>query len=266
MKRWLVFALLACSASASADPPAAPSADQQAAALYDEGKRHFDIGEYAAAIASWKQSYLLSNEPLLLFNIGQAYRLAGNCAEANRFYGNYKRANPTPPNAAELEQATSKCAGVAPATGDAESDAAPKATAATPPVEPVIAHPPTPPAPPPTPLVDDTAGHGLRLAGLIAIGAGAADGVVAIVAGAKASSEASTVAGQRTGTPWSAALAADQASGQSWQTRARVLGAIGGVAVIGGGVAWWLGHRAASSRVDVALGAGHAGVSWSCAF
>ena len=97
----LIALALAPAARAYADPP-------DAATLYDEeGKRHYDIGEYTAAITSWKQSYLLSNEPLLLFNLAQAYRLSGDyCAQANRFYLNYKRA--VPPrrlaNGVELEQ------------------------------------------------------------------------------------------------------------------------------------------------------------------
>jgi len=97
----------------------------EAAKLYDEGKRHFDIGEYAQAIASWKQSYLRSSAPLLLFNIAQAYRLSNNCAQANRFYLNYRRSETHPKNQAELDKAMAKCAGVEPATGDAATAAIP---------------------------------------------------------------------------------------------------------------------------------------------
>ena len=99
----------------AAAQPAAPddrANAAEAAALYDEGKRHFDIGEYAQAIASWKQSYLRSSAPLLLFNIAQAYRLSGNCAQANRFYLNYRRVEKHPRNQAELDRAMAKCAGV----------------------------------------------------------------------------------------------------------------------------------------------------------
>jgi hypothetical protein len=101
----------------------------EAAALYDEGKRHFDIGEYAQAIASWKQSYLRSSAPLLLFNIAQAYRLSGNCAQANRFYLNYRRVEKHPRNQAELDKAMARCAGVEPATGDAAGEPPPASTA-----------------------------------------------------------------------------------------------------------------------------------------
>src|SRR4051794_34647805 len=126
---------LALGRSASAQP-ASPAPDDrasaaEAAALYDEGKRHFDIGEYAPAIASWKQSYLRSSAPLLLFNIAQAYRLSGNCAQANRFYLNYRRVEKHPRNQAELDRAMARCAGVEPATGDAASEPPASATIGT---------------------------------------------------------------------------------------------------------------------------------------
>src|SRR5712672_1848725 len=89
----VVLALGRLAGAQPANPtPDDPARAAEAAALYDEGKRHFDIGEYAQAIASWKQSYLRSSAPLLLFNIAQAYRLSGNCAQANRFYLNSRRA------------------------------------------------------------------------------------------------------------------------------------------------------------------------------
>lgn len=122
-------ALTATAQPAAPAPPTRAKADR-AAALYDDGKRHFDIGEYAAAIASWKESYLLSSEPLLLFNIGQAFRLSGNCAQANRFYLNYKRALARPSNKPELDAATAKCAGVPPATTDTDNRANPSQNAA----------------------------------------------------------------------------------------------------------------------------------------
>jgi hypothetical protein len=116
--------------------PASPGSDDRtraadAAVLYDEGKRHFDIGEYAQAIASWKQSYLRSSAPLLLFNIAQAYRLSGNCAQANRFYLNYRRVEKHPRNQAELDRAMARCAGVEPATGDAASEPPASSTTGT---------------------------------------------------------------------------------------------------------------------------------------
>src|SRR5688500_956745 len=62
--------------------------------LYEQGVSHYNLAEYDAAIAAWKQSYVLSKAPLLLFNIAQAHRLSGNCAKANTFYASYKREEP----------------------------------------------------------------------------------------------------------------------------------------------------------------------------
>ena len=134
--------------------PAGPAADDrtspaEAARLYEEGKRHFDIGEYALAIVSWKQSYLRSSAPLLLFNIAQAYRLSNNCAQANRFYLNYRRSEKHPKNQAELDKAMARCAGVEPATGDAATSEPPTSAGApttdTPPAAPVTGMPPVTP-------------------------------------------------------------------------------------------------------------------------
>lgn len=125
----LVLAVVVALGRFATAQPAGPAPDDrtqatEAAALYDEGKRHFDIGEYAQAIASWKQAYLRSSAPLLLFNIAQAYRLSGNCAQANRFYLNYRRVEKHPRNQAELDKAMARCAGIEPATGDAASEPA----------------------------------------------------------------------------------------------------------------------------------------------
>lgn len=130
---WVVCAV---AHSARAD---AQDDNTKAEALYVEGKRHFDLAQYGPAIASWKASYLLSSASLLLFNIGQAYRLSGNCAEANRFYLNYKRVEPKPSNRVELEVAMKKCKGVAPATGDATD---PEPVSAKPDDKTIVADPP----------------------------------------------------------------------------------------------------------------------------
>src|SRR6185437_45844 len=76
---------------------------------YDEGLRHYQIAEYTAAIDAWKQAYLISKKPLLLFNIGQAYRLSGDCQQAMTFYENYQNAEATPKNQDELDQAIAAC-------------------------------------------------------------------------------------------------------------------------------------------------------------
>jgi hypothetical protein len=269
----VLCAALALGRLASAQP-ASPAPDDrakaaEAAALYDEGKRHFDIGEYAQAIASWKQSYLRSSAPLLLFNIAQAYRLSGNCAQANRFYLNYRRVEKRPKNQAELDKAMARCAGVEPATGDASEPPAPPTagTAASPPrAAPAPASvtgssaPGTAPAPP-----VGSSGRGLRITGIVT----GAVGIAALAAGGlyavAASQDGDTVAGSRFGTQYTGDVASTDRSGKTAASRAQGLVGVGVALAVAGGVMWYVGHRRAA-QVDVAIAPGHAEVALSCAF
>jgi len=84
-------------------------ADDSAKQLYDDGLRAYDAGDYARAIESWKKSYAMSKAPLLLFDLGQAYRLSGDCDKAMTYYDDYRRAQPRPDNQDELDQAVGLC-------------------------------------------------------------------------------------------------------------------------------------------------------------
>jgi len=267
--------------------PAKPVADDranadEAARLYDEGKRHFDIGEYAQAITSWKQSYLRSNAPLLLFNIAQAYRLSNDCAQANRFYLNYRRSEPHPKNQAELGKAMAKCAGVEPATGDA--------TPSEPPASPASPTTGTPPATPPVTVPSDRAasgtassspassrvdhvtaqpsnrGGGLRIAGLVTGTVGAAALVASGVYAIQAKQDSNTISGARAGTANIGEVASTDQSGKTAASRAQVLLGAGAALAVVGGVMWYVGHRQGNAQVDVAIVPGHTEVMFSCAF
>lgn len=262
--------------------PADVASSDKASVLFAQGKRHYDIAEYPAAIASWKESYLLSNEPLLLFNIAQAYRLGGDCAQANRFYLNYKRAVPRPANQLELDRAMEKCAGVVPATGDAPTppaDANVRGT--TDPIapgasgnestNPTFASTTTSVAPLDTPVTraDDTSrdrGRTFRIAGIAVAGAGGVSGVVGLLFAVSARREADVVEGQRAGTTWDDNLSGHQRDGRDAQTRARIFTIVGAAALVTGGALWWYGRGRSRVNLDVAIG-GHASeVSVSCAF
>lgn len=286
-----IVALFALAALAHADPN---DSMKRAAELYDVGRKHFDLGEYKEAIASWKQAYMLSSASLLLFNIGQAYRLSGNCAQANRFYVNYQRVEPHPTNKAELDAAMSKCKGVEPATSDATD---PPATTTTPtdpsgatvqavatttqPTEPGGDHrdrpdrarvqpsrdqlliPTTESLPAFVPASDR--GRGLRLGGAISAGVG----VIALGAGTvfalQARDASNTVSGRPEGTAWNT-VAADDQRGQDAALRAQIAFGVGAAAVITGGVLWFVGHRKGARRVEVSVTPGRTEVSLSCAF
>lgn len=113
MMRTQIFALLFILASTAPALADAKADKAKAVALYDEGLRHYNVAEYPEAIAAWKQAYLLSKKPLLLFNLGQAYRLSGDCKQAMTFYDSYQREEPSPKNQADLDDALKLCAAAA---------------------------------------------------------------------------------------------------------------------------------------------------------
>src|SRR5256885_14666757 len=102
-------ALVAIARVATASPPpAAPPARPAAAAdpardHYERGLAKYNLAEFDAAIAEFKQSYELSKAPRLLFNIAQAYRLKKEYESALYFYSTYLRAEPNPPNLTDVE-------------------------------------------------------------------------------------------------------------------------------------------------------------------
>src|SRR5512143_3998622 len=98
--------LIAATSPAFADAKADKA---KAKLLYEEGLKHYNLAEWQEAIKSWKESYLLSKKPLLLFNLGQAYRLAGDCTQAMTFYDSYQREEPNPKSQAELDEALGLC-------------------------------------------------------------------------------------------------------------------------------------------------------------
>lgn len=87
MKPFVASALLAAMAATA-------RAESSAETLFGEGQVAFDRGDYATAIARWQSSYELSRLPLLILNIAQANRLAGDCAHALSAYRQYISLDP----------------------------------------------------------------------------------------------------------------------------------------------------------------------------
>ena len=71
-------------AQVAAPAPAATLA--QAKALYDQGRREFNLGHYTEALALFEQAYKAQPVHRLLYNIGQCHRLLGNLEAAKRVY------------------------------------------------------------------------------------------------------------------------------------------------------------------------------------
>ncbi len=263
--------LLAATSPSLADDKA------KAKALYEEGLKHYNLAEWNDAIKSWKEAYLVSKKPLLLFNIGQAYRLSGDCKQAMVFYDSYQREEPNPKNAAELEEALALCAKQPDKPADKvltkPADKVADKTIVTttpPPVESkpiVVAQKPEPVAPTePVDSGETTTGGGLRKVGIVVGGAGVVMGGLAIYFALDASSAASDLDGY-TG-EWGQEQIDLEAKGERSATLGKVLGGVGIAAIAAGGVMFAIGgpKSVESSGVAIAPTRGGAAFSWSTRF
>jgi tetratricopeptide (TPR) repeat protein len=61
-------------------------AEAEGRRLYAEGRARFAAGDYAGAVADFRRAYELVPANALLYNVAQALRLSGQCAEAARTY------------------------------------------------------------------------------------------------------------------------------------------------------------------------------------
>lgn len=270
------LAIALASTSAYADDKA------KAKQLYDEGLRHYQVAEYTQAIDVWKQAYLISKKPLLLFNIGQAYRLSGDCKQAQTFYDNYQEAEPNPSNQDELDQAIAACKN-APATpdkpvGTGDKPATTITSTQNPPGNPVDTHPtdtkpvetkPVTTPPPATGGVDlnpgptTTSGGGKRTAGIVVGIAGVVlegGAVVFALQGKSKSSDAEKV------TTWDQHAMDLQSDGERDNKIAWGLGIAGGAAIVAGVVLYVTGGASAEHGVAIVPTRDGAQVGWSHSF
>ena len=81
---------------------AAPAEDGWKA-HYERGTTMFDLEKYVEAAGEFERAYELKQNPAFLFNIAQAYRLAGRPDKAVGFYRSYLRRLPNAANRAEVE-------------------------------------------------------------------------------------------------------------------------------------------------------------------
>jgi tetratricopeptide (TPR) repeat protein len=76
-----------------------PAVKEQARALNDRGTAEYRLGYYDKAASLYEEAYRLLPDPALLYNIGQAYRMAGQRDKALVAYRSYLRTSaPDAPN------------------------------------------------------------------------------------------------------------------------------------------------------------------------
>jgi len=71
---------------------------------YLKGTRAFELGAYDEAIEEYAAAYRIKDDPALLYNLGQAHRLAGHAVDALRFYKLFLAKVPETPARGEVEQ------------------------------------------------------------------------------------------------------------------------------------------------------------------
>jgi tetratricopeptide (TPR) repeat protein len=91
--KWRAGLAVVIAALTSAAPARAVDDSERAEAVraFQQANTHYDLGEYQEAIPFFRRAYEISRESALIFNIAQAYRLAGDCHRALESYGQFLR-------------------------------------------------------------------------------------------------------------------------------------------------------------------------------
>ena len=265
-----LLALAAAPAVRAQPAPGTPAAEALAEQLFAQGKRDYDIGEYAAATTAFKEAYRLTGEPLLLFNIAQAQRKQNDCAGARNTYRSYLRNLPDAPNRAKVEgfiaeaEACVGAQGVKPPDGTPPPDRTPPPPDGTPDGAPPDGAPPdgtpdgTPPdgTPPPDLGVRASSashpGRTLRWAGLGVAGVGVAALGAGVYFGLQARAAADDIAA------CTAPCAPEvweplDADGRAANRNAIIAYTVGGLGVAAGATMYFLGMRAAAAEAPVVI-------------
>lgn len=106
---------------ASKPPSALPASDDASSAeqLYAAGVEDFKAQRYDLAIQKFAAGYRLSAAPLFLYNLAQAHRLKGDCAEALNRYRAFLATDPT---GTVRDHAEAHLAELEPCSGGVEGD------------------------------------------------------------------------------------------------------------------------------------------------
>ena len=251
-------------ASAPAQPAGgAPAADAQkkdaAKKLVDQAIAAQGAGDYDKAIDLYRQAFALVPHPILMFNVGQAHRLAGRPAQAAQFYERYLTLDPSGKEAAtaraHLEKI--KASGVTPATGDTGDTGAsatepdPEGQAAQPPADGDAPPPDSQPGFELPPIADPVArpGRGLRITGLVLGGAG----LVSLAVGGYVTTRVLALEDDATRPENAGRLDEIEADGEAAQRNQDIAYILGGGLIVGGVVTYYLGHRQGRATPTTAL-------------
>jgi tetratricopeptide (TPR) repeat protein len=85
-------------------PKLSESQKRQTKEHYEQATKYYNLGKYSEAVAEYQAAYLISADPVMLYNIAQCHRLNNQPDDAARFYKNYLRNAPSAVNRAEVEK------------------------------------------------------------------------------------------------------------------------------------------------------------------
>jgi hypothetical protein len=100
MRQTIARAMVVATALALAIPARAQDANtekNEAKEHYLKGTKHFNLGRFDDAIKEYELAYEAKDDPVLLYNIAQAHRLAGHHEKAYFYYRSYLQAAPKSP-------------------------------------------------------------------------------------------------------------------------------------------------------------------------
>jgi tetratricopeptide (TPR) repeat protein len=231
----LLGAVALSSSAVAGEPPAALS--PAARATLERGLRSYAVGDWAAAIAAFREGYQREPHPDFLYALAQAQRMSGDCTSAIATYRAFLRTAPSDRQAAPARANLARC----------EEQLARERAARPSPPPPEAPPPPPPPRAsvenpsPPPPWWRDPAGGALLGVGLALTAAGGAlwgvgeRDIAAINAASTYADRARLLDG------------ADRA--EALRTAGVVAVVAGGVALLGGSIRWGVvARRARFSR------------------
>ena len=221
-----------------------PQQKQDIHVHYQQATRAYDLGKYQEAVDEYQKVYEIDGDPVMLYNIAQAYRLNDQPQESIHFYRRYLQRSPEARNKEDverkitameklIEERRKAAALVAPPAPKAEAKpvAVPAPVVPPPVAAPVIVAPPPPPPEPPSAT--------RQILGWSMVGVGVASIAVAIVEGIKAKNrgdQLTQMANTQNPIPWGQTQENIQSEGKTANIVAIVCGIAGTAVGVGGAI------------------------------
>lgn len=261
---FLLSSLLAVTAAEAS--PGDRKLARQAAKHKQAGIAHLGRGQLEQAIDQLQIAYGLSKEAILLFHLGEAHNLLKEYTQALYYYRTYLERDPRGAERRGVAALIEALEALEEATQEEPEDEEDDLVDAGLAVAPDPLPSPRPMAAEP-PALDRSRGRGLRISGVLTIGAGlglsAASVYFAIEAKSRADEISSLFAQEAA---WDRDYDAMYAKGRRARRNALLLGVGGAAAVLSGSALYYLGTKRRTPRVEVTPIAGGGLVSFACVY